>query len=179
MVVPFAFLSVGRGAWLKCTIRWNALLFEWRDFSTKPCSCKGTDYWSTSLWTLPFLLTEQPFSLLVAQYQLLKDIHIAAHLRVLCSPHPIFLTLPPLTSFVIFWAVVESLLLSYSYNLCCTYHTVTRQAEVALPLCVSILKSLFSTMTIGTLPYAMPRGQVLEVSTSRNAYMAHTRSRSL
>ena len=114
MVVPFAFLSVGRGAWLKYTIRWNALLFEWRDFSTKPCSCKGTDYWSTSLWTLPFLLTEQPFSLLVAQYQLLKDIHIAAHLRVLCSPHPIFLTLPPLSSFVIFWAVVESLLLSYS-----------------------------------------------------------------
>ena len=83
------------------------------------------------------------------------------------------------TSSVIFWAVVESLLLSYSYNLCCNYHTVTRQAEVALPLSVSILKSLFSTMTIGSLPYAMPRGQVLEVSTSRNAYMAHTRSRSL
>ena len=53
MVVRFAFSSVGKKAWLKSTVRRNALLFDWRSFSAEACSCKGKNYGSNSLCTLP------------------------------------------------------------------------------------------------------------------------------
>ena len=60
-----------------------------------------------------------------------------------------------------------------------TYHTFVRWAPIVLPVSLSILKSLFSTMTTGECPYAMPRGQVLEVSASCKTYMAYKKRRSL
>ena len=83
------------------------------------------------------------------------------------------------TFLVIFWAVVESLLLSSSCNSGCTYSTFVWLAPVALPVSVSVLKLSLFAMTIGGFPYTMSRGQALEISASCKALMEYKRRKML
>ena len=133
MALRFAFLSVGKEAWLKSTVTLNPLLFYWRYFCTKTCSSKDMNHLSNTLWTLPSLELRN------------------------CSLTTNSLPTPR--------------------DSAGTYSTLIRWAPLALPMSVSVLKLLLSTMTIGGFPYAMPRGQVLEVSTSRKVKMTYKRRR--
>ena len=174
MVVSFAILSVGKEAWLKSTIRWNALLFDWRFFSTKTCYCKDMDYWSLCGRCPPFYWAT--VSLTGGSVPALwGDTYCFSFVNSLQ-----FTSSSLDTSFLVtYWVVIGSSLLSSSYDLDCTYSTFVQWAPAALPVSVSVFKSSLSTMAIGGFPYAMPRGQVLKVLAFRKAHMTYKRMRSL
>lgn len=135
MVVCFA-LRVGKESWWKSAIRWNNLLFDWRFFRTKTCSFKGIDYWSNSLWML--------VSLWLSNYSLTGGSVAALWWHTYCCMFVSSLHFIS-NSFDIFllvtsWAVVESLLPSFSYDSSCIYSTFIRWAPVALLVSISIFK---------------------------------------
>ena len=138
MVVLFALLSVGKEAWLKSTIRWNAWLFSCCSLSTttKTCSCKVMYYWSNLRDCFPHIGGSVP-----APGGHTNCCTFASFLHITFNYFD--------TSFLVtFWVVVESTLLSSLNKSGCTYSMFIWWATVALPVSVSILNLSLFTMTI-------------------------------
>ena len=151
VVTGFAFSSVEKEAWMRSTIRWDPLLFDWRSFSTKTCSSKDMDYWCNSLWKLPSFLLRHCFHHSWLSCSSLWT-YILLHICEIFALHIQFSWHFLLGNILgCCWIIVNFCL----YDLNCTYSTFVQWVAAALPVIISVFKLSLYTMIIGDFPYAI------------------------